>query len=164
MLLNPEIAAAIAPHEVTQYKRLAAGNVSEDDLARELGLRGTAGLGPYLDGLEKPILRKALFLRIPITPQSHETRSLSDSDALAAGMDSSEAAENAVIIRTGGKSISGRIVGAGTRATNDGEKPLHLKSFEGSGRNLVLSGSPEADTEESAHGAVEDDYSDESGA
>ena len=54
--------------------------------------------------------------------------------------------------------------GAGTRATNDGEKPLHLKSFEGSGRNLVLSGSPEADTEESAHGAVEDDYSDESGA
>jgi hypothetical protein len=164
LLLNPEITAAIAPHEVTQYKRLAAGNVSEEDLAQELGLRDTAGLGAYLEGLEKPILRKALFLRIPISPQSPEPRSLSDSDELAAGMDSSEAAENAIIIRTGGESIDGRIVGAGSRATNDGEKTLHLKSFEGSGRNLILSGSPEADTEESTHGAVEDDYSDESGA
>jgi hypothetical protein len=164
LLLNPEIAAAIAPHEVTQYKRLAAGNVSEEDLARELGLRDTIGLGAYLEGLEKPILQKALFLRIPIAPQSSEPRSIPDGDDLAAGMDSSEAAENAIIIRTGGESIGGRIVGAGTRATIDGEKPLHLKSFEGSGRNLILSGSPAADTDESTHGAVEDDYGDESGA
>jgi hypothetical protein len=42
------VESALQPYEVRQYRKLASGNLSESDLAREIGMRDAVGIGVYI--------------------------------------------------------------------------------------------------------------------
>jgi hypothetical protein len=161
LLLNSDIAKSIAPHEVTQYKRLAAGNISEEDLAREIGLRDTAGLGAYLDNLEKQILRRALYLGIRF-----EGQTATHSEDFDRQADFDDESENASIVKTGGASIGGRIISRGPKMTEGRTfTDEGLDSFERGGR-LRTTGNAGKDRSaaEDRGGPDFDDFSEDSDA
>lgn len=154
--------SALQPYEVRQYRKLASGNLSESDLAREIGMRDAVGIGVYIERLETQIVRKALFLGIRF-----EQKTPVDTDTFDRTMDADRAADEKSIAESGGAAIGGSIISAGERYGNkEGttfrpRKPLD--SFEHGGKiQSVPGGAPDPDR---TGGEVDsDDYGEESGA
>lgn len=64
------VQSALNAIEAQRYRDLAAGNLSEKDLALQIGMKDEIGVGVYISDLETRIIRKALFLGIRLQPQT----------------------------------------------------------------------------------------------
>src|SRR5882762_8257254 len=149
LLDAPGVELALQPFELRQYRELAGGNLSEEDLAKQIGMADKIGIGVYIGELETRIIRKALFLGVKL-----EQKVAVDTDTSGRTMDEDRAADEKDIAASGGAAIGGSIIG---RAG----KPLD--SFDRSGRIRTVRGTPDSDF---SGGDVDlgDDYSEDSTA
>jgi hypothetical protein len=159
LLDTPGVEGALQPYELRQYKDLASGNVSESDLATEIGMADKVGIEVYVGDLETRIIRKALYLGVRL-----EQKANVDTDTFDRTMDEDRAADERDIAKSEGAAITGSVISAGERY---GTKPgttfrpgKALDSFEHGGKiRTVQGGSPDTD----ASGDVDfDDYGEES--
>ena len=146
---KPGVELALQPFELRQYRELAGGNTSEEDLARQIGMADKVGIGVYITDLETRIVRKALFLGVKL-----EQKVGVDTDTSDRTMDEDRAADERDIAASGGAAIGGSIIG---RAG----KPLD--SFDRSGKIRTVKSSPDRDL---TGGEVDlgDDYGEDSSA
>jgi hypothetical protein len=158
LLQNSKVAATLAgravlaPHEIRQFEALAAGNISEADLAKQIG-GGAAGLKVFVDDWERKIIQTALLEGV-LKPLS-QPRGGDDFDR---EIDAGDAAQQAAIERSGGASIGGSVI---TRGIGSKGQTLALDSFERGGQIRRSTGSVADNDFSSAPGR--DDYGPESG-
>lgn len=148
LLEIPGVEPALQSYELRQYRGLADGNISEVDLAKEIGMADKVGIEVYVTDLETRIIRRALFVGIKLVQKVAV-----DTDTFDRTMDADRAADERDIAKSGAAAIGGSIIG-------QAGKPLD--SFEHSGRiRTVKGGSPDRDL---TGGDVDlgDDYGDES--
>jgi hypothetical protein len=156
------VESALQPFEVRQYRKLASGNLSEGELAKEVGMRNEIGIGVYITELETRIIRRALLLGIRL-----EQKTGVETDTYDRTMDADRAADEKHIEESGGAAIGGSIISAGERFGKKEGTTFRpgkaLDSFERSGQiQSVPGGSPDRDL---TGGEVDsDDYGEESGA
>jgi hypothetical protein len=151
LLDTPGVETALQPYELRQYKDLASGNISESDLATEIGMKDKVGIEVYVKDLETRIIRKALFVGVHL-----EQKVSVDTDMFDRTMDEDRAADERDIAASGGAAIGGSIISRGPG------KPLD--SFEHGGKiTTVRGGSPDRDL---TGGDVDfgDDYGEDSSA
>jgi hypothetical protein len=151
LLDTPGVESALALFEVRQYRDLAAGNISETDLATEVGMCSPVGVGVYISELETRIIRRALFVGVKLVQKVAVV-----TDTFDRTMDEDRAADERDIALSGGAAIGGSVIIGGQRKA--------LGSFEHGGKiRTVKSGSPDRDL---TGGDVDlgDDYSGDSSA
>ncbi|HEV2194049.1 MAG TPA: hypothetical protein VGR55_00565 [Candidatus Acidoferrum sp.] len=151
-LLDAEdVESALQPFEVRQYRKLATGNLSESELAKEIGMRDEIGIGVYIAEIETRIIRRALLLRVRL-----EQKAKVETDTYDRTRDEDRAADERGIAKSGGDAIGGSVISAG-----NGKK---LDSFEHGGKIRTAPGG--APDEDFTGGEVseQDDYGEESGA
>lgn len=144
----PGVETALQPYEVRQYRGLADGNISEDDLAVEIGMSTKIGIEVVVTDMETRIIRRALFVGVKLEPKVPV-----DTDTFDRTMDADRAADERDIAKSGGAAIGGSIIGKA-------DKPLD--SFEHGGRIRTMPGGrPDRDL---TGGDVDfgDDYGEES--
>jgi hypothetical protein len=141
----PGVESGLQPYEVRQYQELAAGNISEEDLAKEIGMADKVGIEVYVTDLETRIIRRALFVGAKL-----EQKLAVDTDKFDRTLDADRAADERDIAKSGGAAIGGSIISTG--------KPLD--SFEHGGKiRRVKQDFPD---DESGDVDLGDDYGDES--
>src|SRR5882762_6180777 len=79
---------ALKPFELRQYRELAGGNLSEEGLAKQVGMADKVGIGVYISELETRIIRKALFVGVKL-----EQKVAVDTDTSGRTMDEDRAAD-----------------------------------------------------------------------
>jgi hypothetical protein len=124
------VEAALTPQEAQRCRDLAAGNLSEKDLATQIGMRDAIGVEVYISDLETRVIRKALFLGIRLQPQAKV-----DTDTFDRTMEGERAAESKAISETGGELIGGSVISRGygtTPGTTFSLRPLD--SFDRGGK------------------------------
>jgi len=130
------VETALTPKELQRYCDLAAGNLSEKDLATQIGMRDAVGVEVYISDLETRVIRKALFLGVRL-----QTQTKVDTDTFDRTMDGERAAEGKAISESGGKLIGGSVItrGYGTApGTTFSVRPLD--SFDRGGKLLTQTG------------------------
>jgi hypothetical protein len=151
LLDTPGVESALQHYELRQYRELAAGNISEEDLAKEIGMADKVGIDVYVTDLETRIIRKALFLGVHLDEKVGV-----DTDTFDRTMDEDRAADERDIAASGGAAIGGSIISRGPGKA--------LDSFERGGKiRTVRGGSPDRDL---TGGEVDfgDDYGEDSSA
>src|SRR5882672_10916888 len=111
LLDTPGVELALQPFELRQYRELAGGNLSEEDLAKQIGMADKIGVGVYIGELETRIIRKALFLGVKL-----EQKVAVDTDTSERTMDEDRAADERDIAASGGAAIGGSIIGRAGKA------------------------------------------------
>jgi len=162
LLDQPGVESALQPFEVRQYRKLASGNLSESELAKEIGMRDPVGIGVFIDRLETQIIRRALLLGIRL-----EQKAGVETDTFDRTMDADRAADEKDIAEKGGAPIGGSVISAGERYGKKEGTTFRpgkaLDSFERTGKiQSVPGGSPDRD--QTGGEADSDDYGEESGA
>jgi len=152
------VETALTPEELQRYRDLAAGNLSEKDLATQIGMRDAVGVEVYISDLETRVIRKALFLGVRL-----QTQTKVDTDTFDRTMDGERTAEGKAISESGGELIGGSVItrGYGTApGTTFSLRPLD--SFERGGKMVRETGDFAAS--DTSKEVDFDDYGDDSSA
>jgi hypothetical protein len=167
LLVIPGVQFGLQDFEVRQYRALAAGNMSEAELAAEIGMKtGEAGVvEAYISPIETRVIRRALYLgwkgKMVVSVEASR-----DSEGIMENVRADDARAAAI---SGGTSIGGSIINTGVDHGKDPEegstfKPVKaLDSFEHGG---TIRREKESDPDQDdASGVPEhDDYSEDSRA
>jgi hypothetical protein len=156
------VEAALTQEELQRYRDLAAGNLSEKDLATQIGMRDAIGVEVYISDLETRVIRKALFLGVRLQPQTKV-----NTDTFDRTMDSERAAERKAISESGGELIGGSVISRGcSYGTKEGTtfkgSPRPLDSFDRGGKILTQTG--EFAASDTSKDVDFDDYGEDSSA
>jgi hypothetical protein len=147
----PGVDPVLNSSELRQYRGLATGNISEAELAKEIGMRDPVGVGVYIGDLETRIIRRALLLGVRLDQKARV-----ETDTFDRTMDADRAADERDIDTKGGAPIGGSIISAGAGKA--------LDSFEHGGKiRSVPGGAPDDDLTGGEVGE-QDDYGEESSA
>jgi hypothetical protein len=145
------VESALQHYELRQYRDLSAGNISEEDLAKEIGMADKVGIEVYVTDLETRIIRRALFVGVRL-----EQKLTVVTDTFDRTMDEDRAADERDIAKSSGAAIGGSIISRGPG------KPLD--SFEHGGKiRTVRGGSPDQDLT-GGDADLGDDYGEDSSA
>jgi hypothetical protein len=184
LLDRPGVATALSSSEQNQYQQLAAGNLSEADLAKEItanlvkemkktvhGIEDIEGLEAsvkedlpkYIQELETKVIRRFLFLGGRL-----EQRVRIETDAYDQTMDADRAADERDIAASEGAAIGGSIISGekrfGNRPGTTFRPGKGITSFEKGGKiRTVSGGAPDHDLTGGDVGE-HDDYSEDSSA
>jgi hypothetical protein len=156
LLDKPGVTEALPPTMCSQYRALAARNISLDELAAKHHVSEIA-MEAIIEIWESDIVSKACELYQKFNPRSSEPQNDRDGEKAE---NEAETAQDAEIAKTEGGSIGGRIVSGGKNAAG---RPKRLYDFERSGRLRESDRDPDRD-KSGSHVSEEDDYGEESGA
>jgi hypothetical protein len=160
ILNKPSVTESLPASLCSQYRALAAGNTTVQELAVKHHL-STIAMEAIVEGWESDIVAKACVIYPKFRPYGSDPENGRDIGEKSENED--EIAQDNDIAKTGGGAIGGRVISRGSKATPG--KTLQnekLDTFERSGRITVTSSSPGRDRSGSQV-SEEDNYSENSG-
>src|SRR5258706_6844713 len=135
LLDTPGVELALQPFELRQYRELAGGNLSEEGLAKQVGMADKIGIGVYIGELETRIIRKALFVGVKL-----EQKVAVDTDTSGRTMDEDRAADERDIDASGGAAIGGSIIGRAGKPLDTFDRGGKIRTVKGSSPDSDFSG------------------------
>lgn len=177
LLDDPRISTALEEDERQQYRQLAAGNISEKELWRDILARQDIPAPEtaleeadeanetraYIEGLENRIIERAQFCGKRFTTQKRV-----ETDTYDRTRDEDAAAQDQEVAKSGGGAIGGSVIGGEKRFGNKPgttfRPPKGITSFEKSGKIRWLPGGTEDHDTTGGEVGESDDYGEDSSA